>query len=108
MTQSKFPLWKKMAGSGLFVMLLPIILPTAIVSGVYYASRKAARRTGRRDTEDVLPQLVFARKEPAMWNCSKCGKQYVPLEHAIPETAETLLEEMERDFRKHVTEEHSS
>ena len=66
-----------MAGSGLFVMLLPIILPTAIVSGVYYASRKAVRRAGRRDTEDVLPQLVFARREPAMWKCSKCGKQYV-------------------------------
>src|SRR4051794_10772827 len=108
MTQSEFPLWKKIAGAGLFLVLLPIIVPTAIVSGVYYASCKVVRRARRRGgAGEELPQLVFFRKIPATWTCSKCGKEYVLPEHATPETIDSLLEEIERDFSKHVAEEHS-
>jgi len=52
------------------------------------------------------PHLVFARKRPAMWKCSECGQEYSIERRIRPQSAEERLSEIERDFEKHVLENH--
>jgi hypothetical protein len=51
------------------------------------------------------PRLIFAKKNPPLWKCSECAKEY-QLGSVSREGMENRLDEIEREFEGHVRESH--